>query len=261
LSRGTIRKDSLQCCFHGFRFSADGICRHVPEIRRDAPGLKVRTFASREKYGFIWIWWPEGTPESGREPAWFDEIKPDMAWACLSQVWESHVTRCIENQLDYAHLPFLHRNSIGRGFDPAREAIFDLADDGIRFYFDHGTSADKTVLAFRMPNVWINKIPSRYVLLVAFAPVDERRTKMYVRTYQNLVKIPVVSGMLAGLLNQINRFILREDRIAVETHPAELSSHLASSERLFPSDKGIRHFRSLWSGGIPKQATETKEKL
>ncbi len=250
LSQGTIRGDVLQCCFHGFQFSSQGRCRYVPEIKRDAPGLQVQTFRNCEKYGFIWIWWPESEPEKNHEPAWFDEIKPDMVWTSLHQTWNSHVTRCIENQLDYAHLPFLHRKSIGRHFDPSREVFFELTKDGIRFFFESDPNKDKTLLAFRMPNLWINKITSRYVLLVAFAPIDETQTKFYVRTYQNFLKVPVLGPLVTGFMNQVNKLILREDRSAVETHPRGLSSLQASFERLFPSDKGIRHFRSLWSGSV-----------
>jgi len=29
--------------------------------------------------------------------------------------WNAHYSRCIENQLDVVHLPFVHYNTIGRG--------------------------------------------------------------------------------------------------------------------------------------------------
>jgi len=245
LSRGAVCGDTLECCFHGFRFGRDGACQFVPEIKRDAPGLKVETYRSCEKYGFIWVWWPDGEPGNA-QPGWFDEIKEDMVCASLSQVWRCPVTRCIENQLDYAHLPFLHRSSIGRGFDPSRQAYVELTSESISFRFEEDTSKPHALIAFRMPNVWINKIAPSYVLMLAFVPIDENYTKFYVRTYQNFLKIPLLSGLVTGVMNQINRFVLREDQNAVESHPAGLSSTQAPFERLFPSDRAIRHFRSLW---------------
>lgn len=247
LSAGAVKGDRIECPFHGFQYGMDGLCRYVPEIRRDAPGLSAKTYVCTEEHGFVWLWWPGGQPDTGFVRPWFSEVAPDMERASLTQTWSAPVTRVIENQLDYAHLPFLHRRTIGRGFDPASPVEFELGDGDIRF-FPSPRGKQGPYIAFKMPNLWLNKITDRFVLVLAFAPVDEGHTKMYLRTYQSMVKLPVLRRAAAILMGSANRFILREDRRVVETHPAGIPSTEASKERLFPSDRAIRHFRALWQG-------------
>lgn len=246
LSAGKVAGDFLQCAFHGFRYDTAGICRHVPEINRAAPGLKVKTYECREENGFVWLWWGENAAPSDRTPVWFAQVRPGMKASSLAQTWDCTITRAIENQLDYAHLPFLHGNTIGRGFDPSREVRFELAPDGLRFFPDAARGEAGAWVGFRMPNLWLNKITDRFLLILVFAPVDAGRTKFYLRTYQSFVTFPVLSGLVTWLLSQTNRLILRQDRAVVETHPAGCTSLCAQEEKLFPSDKGIRHFRALW---------------
>jgi len=115
LSLGSIKDDCVSCPFHGFRFDSSGKCVWVPEIGRDAPALRIRTHQLREQHGFLWIAWGK---TDGDIP-WFEELRePDFSFSWSIHDWAQHFTRCVENQLDYAHLPFIHRTTIGGGFDP-----------------------------------------------------------------------------------------------------------------------------------------------
>src|SRR5213596_2830049 len=46
LSKGRVIEKGLQCSFHRWCWSADGTCG----TRR------IRTYAVREKWGFVWVW-------------------------------------------------------------------------------------------------------------------------------------------------------------------------------------------------------------
>ena len=123
----------------------------VPEIKRDSPGLKLESSILIEKHDFLWMNW--GNSQSSEIP-WFSELEnADFSYSTHKSRWKKYFSRCVENQLDYAHLPFVHSNSIGRGFDPSRNVTWKLEGDAIRVYLgDEGPSTG--YFEFRYPNVW-----------------------------------------------------------------------------------------------------------
>lgn len=99
-------------------------------------------------------------------------------------VWNSHITYCIENQLDYTHLPNVHKNTIGRGFKYPKDPMFVMSEEKIMISF-HGKDP---VLAFYFPNIWVLHVSNKMKLLVYFAPIDEFRTVFYLRSYHAILK-------------------------------------------------------------------------
>jgi len=75
-----------------------------PGDSKTAPNLEVEALPVAERHGFIWIW--HDSERATGETPWFNELS-DRSWSYSQQSteWPIHVTRCIENQLDYAHLP------------------------------------------------------------------------------------------------------------------------------------------------------------
>ena len=117
LSQGKVTGDALACPFHGFEYDASGQCTHLPAYgaNGDIPrSLKVGVYPTAEVAGYIWIWWGEAeTPPA--PPVFFDSIGPDFSHSRFQQHWPVHYSRMAENQLDVAHLAFVHHNTIGRG--------------------------------------------------------------------------------------------------------------------------------------------------
>ena len=251
LSLGTLKNGNcLECPFHGMMFDAKGRCQLIPETKKAAPALTVKTYPTRQKNGFIWIWYSVDGALPVGEPQWFDEIPKNAVSKLMTEVVGCHITRAIENQLDYAHLGVVHRSTIGRGFDPSREPRFDLSHSDLRFFFTDAKTQVESMIALKFPNVWLNKIIDRYMISLVFAPVDESHTKLYLTSHQTFVTNPFFGALFNWFMNFFNRYVLREDSRIVATHPNGVSVITGEREVLLHSDKVIRHFRQVWSKKI-----------
>ena len=129
LSLGSVCNGILVCGFHGFEYNGEGTCIGIPALAKGSPipkKLRLRTFQCRERYGLIWVCladqalaempdWPQIEDGSGtviRIPSY--EIKASAG-------------RRVENFIDIAHVPFLHRNSFGG--PPTDIAPYDVISD------------------------------------------------------------------------------------------------------------------------------------
>jgi len=242
LSLGTIKNDCLVCPFHGFEFDSHGACQLVPETKKSAVNLTVQTFPAQENHGFIWMWLSSDNTPATAKTHWFEDLENSkLVYSEHSDVWPIHITRCIENQLDYAHLPYLHRNSIGRGFDVSIKREFELDDQQITLNFKDGGG-----FQFKFPNIWRLEIKSgSFYQVLAFVPVNENSTKIYARAYQGFVTLGFLKPLVDLISNYQNSVILNQDKYAVISHSPN-SSIDATDEKLYPSDQGIDWFRKKW---------------
>ncbi|MBX9669174.1 MAG: hypothetical protein K2X93_16230, partial [Candidatus Obscuribacterales bacterium] len=160
--------------------------------------------------------------------------------------WKVQVPeRTLENQLDYAHLPFVHRKTIGRGLDVRGTRRIDCNDLRIQMYVDQEKS-EIPAIQFIFPNLWLLTIRARkFFQFIAFVPVTAERTRLYLRAYQGVITFPLFNPLLGPIFNWTNAVILNEDRrIVLSQRPSDTRN--AVSEKLFPSDKAVDHFRRLW---------------
>jgi phenylpropionate dioxygenase-like ring-hydroxylating dioxygenase large terminal subunit len=164
--------------------------------------------------------------------------------------WDCHWTRAMENMLDFPHLPFIHRTTIGRfvlskmhrdsrlhltvtdtayGF-----ALESRVDDhppsaALRWYRPHGMVLDTT------PDPRIMR------LHVWCVPIDDGHTRMLLTSVRNFAQNPAAS---LGI-NRFNLTVLRQDRAVVESSaPAVVPE--GPVERSVPSDKPTLTFRTWY---------------
>jgi phenylpropionate dioxygenase-like ring-hydroxylating dioxygenase large terminal subunit len=260
LSAGRIDDDHIVCPFHGFCYDGEGRCVHIPAVGKSGripKGLAVQSFAVREAHGFVWLWL--GAPENAPARIPFFQQLLDKQWRhhTIAVDWPVHYTRAIENQLDVAHLPFVHRTTIGRGGRSLVEGPYvEASEEGIRVWptnrSDDGPVRDMPELAaaaagvepgldFLYPGIWLLNIGPRFKNFIAFVPINEHTTRYYLRVYQRigprLLALP-----LGWLMSRSNRFILNQDRRVVVTQtPA--SSQDAVEDRLVGADRAINEYR------------------
>ena len=79
-------------------------------------------------------------------------------------------------------------------------------------------------------------------IVVAFVPVDDCRSVLYVRFYQSFVRTPVIRGIVNRLAMPFNRKILHQDRRVVETQ-RPLATGLSIGENLIQADLPIVEYR------------------
>ena len=264
-SAGKLVGDYIQCPFHGFQYDTTGTCQLVPANGKNAEppkALHVRSYPVREEHGFVYIWWGEPQPVYPPVP-WFESIPDTMVYSTLKDHWANHYSRAIENQLDVVHLPFIHHNTIGRGNRTlvngpiATEEIHWPGDHLINLWvyneLDHGqkprraselpTPDRRPFLQFRFGNLWQNWIADSLRVVVAFAPIDNENTLMYLR-YYHTVRVPVLRQLTGWIGSLSNLVIERQDRRVVNTQRPHRSD-LDIGEILIQGDNPIVLYRKI----------------
>jgi phenylpropionate dioxygenase-like ring-hydroxylating dioxygenase large terminal subunit len=122
LSLGWVRNGRLTCAYHGWTYDEAGQCVKFPSHPRQKPPptAHVRTYRSREAYGYIWA--SLGEPRD--EPPFFREWDDDSFRKifCGPYYYRAGAPRAVENFLDVAHFPFVHGGLLG---DVAHAEIAD----------------------------------------------------------------------------------------------------------------------------------------
>jgi phenylpropionate dioxygenase-like ring-hydroxylating dioxygenase large terminal subunit len=259
LSCGKIKGGNIECPFHGILFDKSGSARVIPANGKNRPvpeTMKVQSWKTFEDYGFIWIWWGD-TDKATSEPFFFRDLD-GFSYSGFSDHWNVHYSRAIENQLDVVHLPFVHRTTIGRGDKTlVNGPVVVREDEKLNFYVWNVTDDGNTIplkpdeiadysklphLTFHFPNIWQNYISDKIRAFAAFVPVDEENTIIYIRYYQNLVKIPGLKWIFNWLGNILNKIILAQDKRVVITQMPKKTS-VKMDERLIMGDKPIIEYR------------------
>lgn len=260
LSQGKILGNRLQCPFHGFEYDGSGCATFIPANGRAAPKpkqMRALSYPTFEAHGFIYLWWGEFS-ERLPEPRFFDNLGDDFTYGSIRDHWKTHYSRVIENQLDVAHLPFIHYNTIGRDGRAVVDGPLVEWQDSEKFFvytfnrLDDGTpprkpsqlsSAGKTFhLEFIFPNLWQNYISGNVRVVAAFTPVDNDNTILYLRFYQNFMRIPLLSKMVNALSMPFNVYIAHQDRRIVETQLPKKTG-LKIGEKLIQADGPIIAYR------------------
>jgi phenylpropionate dioxygenase-like ring-hydroxylating dioxygenase large terminal subunit len=263
LSKGKVIGNHLQCPFHGLEYDISGRVTVIPAEGRKTPvpdRFKAAGYPVHEERGLIWIWWGENPPGDLKPPAFFTDIDSQFSFSRAFDHWNAHYSRVIENQLDAAHLPFIHYNTIGRG----HRTIIDgplvrwLGADQFEVYVhnrvEDGTAPVKpeqfptpdpehgVKLEFIFPNLWQNHINEQVRILAAFIPVDRDNTILYLRFYQKFLRTPLLRNLVNRLAMPFNLVVAHQDRRVVVTHRPRVSG-LQIGEQLFPADRPIAEYR------------------
>src|SRR5258708_37610738 len=60
LSQGWFKNDTIQCCYHGWEFGTDGVCKNIPALPLggtvDISKIKVFQYPCKEISGKIWVY-------------------------------------------------------------------------------------------------------------------------------------------------------------------------------------------------------------
>jgi phenylpropionate dioxygenase-like ring-hydroxylating dioxygenase large terminal subunit len=263
LSKGKIIGDHIQCPFHGLEYESSGRVTVIPADGKNTPvpdRFRVLSYPTYETHSFIWIWWGENPPEDLQPPRFFTDIDASLSYGRTYDYWNAHYSRVIENQLDAAHLPFVHYNTIGRGNRSIVDGpLFQWLDGDMFYVFVHNRVDDGTPplkpeqmptpdpvkdfkLEFIFPNLWQNYFEERARIVVAFVPVDHENTILYLRFYQKFIRVPVLGKCIMRLFTPLNLIITRQDRRVVVTQQPRASA-LQIGEQLFQADRPIIEYR------------------
>jgi phenylpropionate dioxygenase-like ring-hydroxylating dioxygenase large terminal subunit len=262
LSIGKIKSGLLQCPFHGFEFDPTGKCVLIPANGRNGvipTAMHLNSYPTYEAHGLIWLWWGNSTPQDLAAPDFFNNLDDSFTYGSAHDPWNAHYSRVIENQLDVVHLPFIHSKTIGRGNRTLVDGplvewkgdrllyiyVFNRVDDGALPRRPRELSpkdSDSVHLEFIFPNLWQNYISEKVRILAAFVPVDETHTLLYLRFYQNFIRLPFLSRLVSRLSMPSNVYIAHEDRRVVITQQPKASG-LKVGEILIQGDLPVIEYR------------------
>ncbi|MEZ4234998.1 MAG: aromatic ring-hydroxylating dioxygenase subunit alpha [Myxococcota bacterium] len=229
LSLGHVRPDGcLECPFHGWRFGPDGACTHVPmNPRAHLAPLGLATLPVRERGGMIWVFTEVGAEDPGEPDLPEAFLRDDLARYDYAETWSCHWTRAMENMLDYPHLPFVHRTTIGAGVrrrlkeDSQAELLVHERPHGFEIE-SHLEGGGTGLLWYRPNGMALETLPpdKGYMRVHAFCvPVDAEHTRMMTVTVRGFG----VRNPLYWLTDRFTVFILRQDRAVTESHdPVEV---------------------------------------
>lgn len=249
LSLGHVADGCIRCPFHGWRFDAAGRVTSVPwnPDAKERP-LAATTVPARDAASLVWIYTePNASRDDGPEVG--AELEDPRLRRCSFAIeWRVHWTRAMENMLDWPHLPFVHRGTIGRSLVPLIERRMDIEVEERPWGFHSTIAVDGVAqpgaLDFRWPNRMVLHVPvprRTLVLTVACVPIDERRTRLLLTTARSFMKHP----WLDPWFNRVNRRIAAEDRAIVESSdPIEMPD--ARAEKSVRTDAPTLRFRTLY---------------
>lgn len=210
-----------------------------------------------EANDIIYVWYGDNEKSTDELPFFYDQIDPSYSYGEISDLWNSHYSRCIENQLDVVHVPVVHYNTIGRG----NKSLIN----GPKTLFENNTlitSANNekdvgqkpkpasecviksTYLSFKYPNVWLNHITDKIKVLIFFAPVDDENTVLYIRFYCKLSKLRLINNLICFFGRYADKIVERQDKRVVITQQPK-ASEFKSIEKLLKGDGPIIMYRKI----------------
>ena len=265
LSAGKLvcNNEEVQCPFHGLQFNSYGKCTVIPsrgETAQVPSNFKVDSFITREEHNFVWIWWGD-TQEEYPDLPWFDDVDDKFHYFTLKDPWKTHYSRCIENQLDVAHLWLVHHNTIGRGNRKVSDGPYVEFSDYLEKVWvanrkengeisilpkDMAKPNYTGIIRFRFPSIWQNRFSEKARIIIAFVPVDDNNTILYLRFIHKITRIPIFRGMISLLGRAFSKIIAHQDRRVVETQiPKRTELKMKDGDNLFPADYPIVVYRKI----------------
>ena len=234
LSCGRYDGDTIQCCYHGWRFNANGQCIDIPSLMpeqaMDLSRFDVPRYDLKEVQGNIWIYMPDGDRHPVRPPRFdvprvpgFDDTQlPAISYTMRFPCYLDHA---VVGLLDPAHSPFVHRSWWWRNdslkaeikwFDPSPYGFtmrkHRMANMGRAYWLIGGVPHNE--ISFYLPGVRTEETTTdqyRVVNLTTVTPITEDQTDVTFQVYWDLPWGNVLKPLLPFFIHSF----LKQDRDVV----------------------------------------------
>jgi phenylpropionate dioxygenase-like ring-hydroxylating dioxygenase large terminal subunit len=227
LTEGRFDGREIECCYHGWRFAADGRCTAIPALvagqEFDLGRITVPRYPAREVQGNIWVYFGSA-PATAPDLPVLDGFAPETAPRLVETMrFAAAIDHAAVGLMDPAHGPFVHRawwwrsaasiHEKAKAFEPSPWGFTmsrHAPSSNSRAYRLLG-GAPETEITFRLPSVRIEQTRvGRYGVtnLTALTPVDARITEVNHCIYWTAPWLFV----LKPLLRPYVRAFLRQDR-------------------------------------------------
>ncbi len=111
LSLGRVEGNTIECCYHGWRFDPEGRCTAVPALTNhsEARARNATAFPVAEQDGFVWVFADSEARASDLPPRFPHLGEPGYTTVRRELSVEATLLAAAENALDVPHTAFLHR--------------------------------------------------------------------------------------------------------------------------------------------------------
>ena len=189
--------ETVECCYHGWRFKPDGVCAAIPSLVEDQAfepeRIRVRSYPLRESQGMVFVWIssdPRGG-EPDHEPPVFPGVVGGEARLVEGMDFDAHIDHAVVGLMDPAHGPYVHQqwwwrsersmHEKAKAFEPRDlgwAMVRHTPSSNSRAYKILG-GAPATEITFRLPGYrWEHiQVGAKQVLaLTCLTPRSETRT-------------------------------------------------------------------------------------
>jgi phenylpropionate dioxygenase-like ring-hydroxylating dioxygenase large terminal subunit len=142
LGIGQVDGNSIRCFFHHWGFDGEGNCQDVPCQSAIPTKARLQSYATAEKYGFIWIYPDAIAPESVAE---FDELQDQsiVVWHEKPLERRCHHHICMMNGIDAQHLQTVHKININMELSLQQNQSGSMIDFTLKGEFPSKTFREK----------------------------------------------------------------------------------------------------------------------
>lgn len=219
---------TIECPYHGWRFGADGRCKHMPSLVEGQPyepgRIKVRRWPTHEANGIVFVYVAadprfDDTPPLG--PPVFEHASSSPKFV-VSRIFEAHMDNAVVGLMDPAHVPFVHNQWWWRPPSAGlkiKEKRFEPRERGwaIARHTPSGNSlaykalfggAVTTEIVFKLPGYrWevVENGKARLFTLTCLTPETDRRTRITQVTYWE--GAPLLNLMTPILIPAARKFL------------------------------------------------------
>jgi phenylpropionate dioxygenase-like ring-hydroxylating dioxygenase large terminal subunit len=227
LSAGRFDGSEIECCYHGWRFAADGRCTAIPALvdgqAFDFSRVAVARYPTREVQGNVWVFFGDEPARAPAIPLLAGVAETTAPCLVATMRFAASIDDAVIGLMDPAHGPFVHRAWWWRSRRSMHQKAKDFAAAPWGFTMcRHAPSANsrayrllgaapETEITFRLPSVRVEQIRAgRHLIasLTALTPCDDATTEVTHCIYWTAPWLSVLKPALRPFV----RAFLRQDR-------------------------------------------------
>jgi phenylpropionate dioxygenase-like ring-hydroxylating dioxygenase large terminal subunit len=210
LSEGWFEKDMLQCCYHGWQFGTDGVCKNIPAIapgsKVDCSKIRVFRYPIREISGTIWIFIPDKKLHLEVTPTMEPPnliLDPDKNFLHVETVsLPTNIDHAVIGLIDPAHVTFVHQSWYWRSSKKLKlkQKHFEPTAMGFKMVRHSPSTNSKgysvlngnssTEITFEIPGNRYEHIrvggKHEIISITILTPINERQTELHHIFYSTL---------------------------------------------------------------------------
>lgn len=210
LSEGWFRKDTLQCCYHGWEFGTDGVCQNIPAMapgnKLDLSRIRVFRYPVKEISDTVWIYIPDKklhhtvTPSIAPPNLLLNTGKKFLHVETVSL--PANIDHAVIGLIDPAHVTFVHQSWYWRSVKKLKLKTKHFQPTKLGFKMvRHSPSANSkgyavlngnasTEITFEIPGNRYEHIrvgaKHEVISITVLTPVNERTTELHHIFYSTL---------------------------------------------------------------------------